>query len=321
MHYIEVMDFALLPRALRLRPVPRIDDVRAFIADAARSYFDREDGATLDRTYRSPIGDPGLIGWSSPVVRVHADLPAMMCGGLAALLLQTLHPGAMAGVSDHSSYRTDRYGRLRRTARFVAVTTFGNRAEAMRLAARVRSIHSRVRGTRPDGLPYSAEDPVLLRWVHTTEAWSFLRATQQYGARPLDARDCDRYFADMVPVSELLGATDLPRSLAEAEAFLEAIRPELRYGGQAREAVQFLVEGPRTSRAEAAGLALLLRCAITLLPEWARAMLGRPLPGPITQAAWSASARATFDVVRWALGPHPLAEAACRRQLGLPPTG
>src|SRR4051794_16982269 len=103
-----------------------VDAVRLRIADAARGPLERADPARVRDVYRLPAGDPGLVPWRSPVFAVHSDLPAMYCGGFAALLLQTLHPGAMAGVADHSGYRTDPYGRLRRTAQFIVVTSFGS---------------------------------------------------------------------------------------------------------------------------------------------------------------------------------------------------
>ena len=303
---------------MALLPIAQVDAVRAYIADVVRGPLERPDDAYIHRVYGQPAGDPGLVSWCSPAQQVHADLPAMLCGGFAALLLQTLHPGAMAGVAEHSNYRGDPYGRLRRTASFIAVTTYGSTMEAMRSVARVRAIHKRVRGMRPDGLPYSADDPTLLRWVHTTEAWSFLRAMQEFGPEQLPVDSCDRYFADTAPIAERLGATDIPRSAAEAEAFLEGIRAELRYDAQAREAVHFLLEGPRRSRAETAGVRFLFQCAITLLPAWARELLELPALDAARLRALRATSRVTFPVVRWALGPHPPAQASRLRQLSSP---
>src|SRR5438874_2425453 len=116
-----------------------------------------------------PRGDPGLFGPESMVWRVHADFTSMMIGGVASLLMQMLHPSALAGVWDHSNFRQDMRGRLRRTAQFIAGTSYGARGEAERLIARVRAIHDRVTGVLPDGTPYSANDPALLTWVHVAE--------------------------------------------------------------------------------------------------------------------------------------------------------
>lgn len=131
-----------------------------------------------------------------PIRRVHADA-SMFVGGLRALLLQSLHPLAMAGVAEHSDYRGDPWGRLQRTSTFLAETTFGPATDAQRAVDKVRGIHRRVRGVAPDGTPYEASDPHLLEWVHIAEIDSFLLAHQLYGAEPLDqaraGRICRRY--------------------------------------------------------------------------------------------------------------------------------
>ena len=129
-----------------------------------------------------PAGDPGLFGPGSMGWQVHGDFPAMMMGGVAALLMQMLHPAALAGVWDHSNFRRDMQGRLRRTAQFIAGTTFGSTAHAHQLIDRVRRIHDRVGGTLPDGTPYQANDPDVLLWVHATGARCFLDAYRRYRA-------------------------------------------------------------------------------------------------------------------------------------------
>ena len=124
--------------------------------------------------YDRPAGDPGLFGPDSVTWRVHSDFPGMLSGGLCALMLQTLHPLALAGVWDHSNFRTDLVGRLRRTTNFVAGTTYAARGEAQRLIDRVATIHAQVHGSLPDGRSYRADDPDLLTWVHVTESFGFL---------------------------------------------------------------------------------------------------------------------------------------------------
>ena len=136
--------------------------------------------------------------------RVHAD-PSMFIGGLRALLLQTMHPLAMAGVADHSDYRDDPMGRLRRTSLFVATTTYGTTAQAEAAIAGVERAHRAVVGVAPDGRPYSAGDPHLITWIHHAEVDSFLRTHQRYGARPLAAADADRYVDEMAEICERLG--------------------------------------------------------------------------------------------------------------------
>ena len=152
----------------------------------------------------------------------------MFVGGIRAVLLQTLHPAAMTAVAEHSGYRGDMWGRLARTSRFIAVTTFGTADDAQRAVDAVRAIHERVTGTLPDGTPYAASDPHLLLWVHVAEIDSFLLAHQTYGRRPLDQAGRDEYVAQTAEVARRLGVVDPPTTEAELAAALAEFRPELR---------------------------------------------------------------------------------------------
>ena len=149
------------------------------------------------------------FGPEDPVWRVHADA-SMFPGGVCALLLQSLHPSAMAGVAGHSGYRSDPWGRLQRTSHFLATTTFGTVEDSDAAVARVRGIHERVRGRDGDGVPYRASDPDLLGWVHVAEAWSFLGAFQRYSATPLTPEEADAYVRQSAVVAEQLGARSVP---------------------------------------------------------------------------------------------------------------
>src|ERR1700742_770490 len=149
-----------------------------------------------------------------PIRQVHGD-SSMFVGGLRALLLQSLHPMAMAAVAGHSGYKGDPWGRLQRTSYFLAVTTFGRASDAQATIDRVKAIHRRVTGTAPDGRPYAAADPHLLTWVHIAEADSFLRAHSTFGARPLDKDGRDGYVADMARIGAELGVPDPPQTEAE----------------------------------------------------------------------------------------------------------
>src|SRR5580698_4643515 len=158
------------------------DRVRGRIGAAI---FERVAGPN-GRERRALIQEPGerMFAGDRPIRRVHGD-SSMFVGGLRALLLQSLHPLAMAAVAGHSGYKGDPWGRLQRTSYFLAVTTFGRASDAQATITRVRSIHERVTGVAADGRPYAAADPHLLTWVHIAEADSFLRAHRQFGARPL----------------------------------------------------------------------------------------------------------------------------------------
>ena len=160
----------------------------------------------------NPKGDPGLFGPDSISWQVHGDFTSMLIGGISALMLQALHPLALAGVWDHSNFRQDMLGRLRRTGQFISGTTFGSTADADWLIDKVRTIHEQVTGTGLDGRPYAASDPALLTWVHVAEVSNFLAAHLRYRNPDLSAEDQDRYYDEIAVVAERLGATDVPRS-------------------------------------------------------------------------------------------------------------
>jgi uncharacterized protein (DUF2236 family) len=204
-----------------------------------------------------------------PIRQVHSDC-AMFVGGMAALLLQSLHPLAMAAVADHSGYRTDPWGRLQRTSHFIAATTFGREEDAMAAIAAVRAIHEHVTGTAPDGRPYAASDPHLLTWVHVAEVHAFLRAYEVYGERPLGQAARDGYVADMALIAAELGVPDPPGTEAGILATLGRYRPELAGTPQAREAARFLLREPPLPLVLRPVYAGLAAAAVTLLPRWAR---------------------------------------------------
>lgn len=246
-----------------------------------------------------PPGDNGLFGPGSVAWRVHADFSAMMIGGVSALLLQMLHPLALAGVWDHSDFRRDRLGRLRRTAQFISLTTFGSTASANRAIERVRAIHDHVSGTLPDGTPYDANDPALLTWVHVAEVDSFLRAYLRYREPGLSGADQDRYFAETAAIAERLGARDVPISRREIDAYYRRVRDDLRFDARVRDVADaLLASGPDALTTGA--LAIVAPAAIDLLPPWAAAMHGRT-PRSIGRPAIRLGARGMSNVLRWAL--------------------
>jgi len=241
----------------------------------------------------------GMFGPKAVVWRVHGDVTAVLVGGISSLLLQMLHPAVLAGVWDHSNFRTDMHGRLRRTARFIALTTYGGREEAEAVITRVRSIHERVGGILPDGTPYAANSPALLAWVHVTEATSFLNAWRRYVEPGMSLADQDRYFAEMARVARALGAAPVPLDRAGARRLLDAYRPQLRTDARTREVRQLVLKAA-TADLLAMGLqALGNQAAIDLLPEWARRMHGLPNPlaaRPLVRAGTLGVAQA----LRWA---------------------
>lgn len=276
--------------------------------------IDQEDPAA---EYRLPVGDPGLFGPDSMTWRIHGDGPSMMIGGVAALMLQTLHPLVMAGVEDHSNYKEDPLGRLQRTGEFVGAVTFGGTPAAEQAINIVKMVHRRVVGTAPDGRAYDANDPDLLCWVHTTEYAMFLRSYQLHAAHPLTRAQQDQYLAEVAEVAYRLGANWVPSSRDELEAYFRRIRGELYCGPQARGTLEFLQTGAFPDPAATAVYQVIQRSAQATLPSWARRMCGlglAPVIGPVAEAvALRPATEAFVRTFRWILGDSPQLAAARER--------
>jgi len=278
---------------------PVLDPVRHQLAQTLRSKVAGDDAAA-----RAAViwGSPGERWFTEddPIWRVHADF-SMFVGGIRALLLQSLHPLAMAGVAGHSGYRGDPWGRLQRTSHYLATTTFGTIADAEAAIDTVRRIHLRVRGTAADGRPYAASDPHLLDWVHLAEVDSFLRCYQLFGHEPLTAEEADRYVEQTGTVAARLGAAAPPSSVAELSARLAAFRPELVATEPSRDAARFLLLNPPLPLAARPGYGLLAAGAVSTLPGWARRELW--LPPPFVLWDWPSRrlGQVGARVVRWAM--------------------
>jgi uncharacterized protein (DUF2236 family) len=243
---------------------------------------------------------PRWFAEATAIRQVHGDA-SMFVGGLRALLLQSMHPLAMAGVAAHSGYRGDPWGRLQRTSHFLAVTTFGSADDAEAMVGRINSIHERVRGTTPDGRPYAASDPHLLRWVHVAEVDSFLRAHQRYGADPLDPDRCDEYVAETAEVATRLGVVDPPVSVAQLDDALAEYRSELQVSDEARAAARFLLLTPPVPMLLRPGYGMLAAAAVGLMPTWTRWPLRLPYV-PVTEATVSRTAgHLATATIRWAM--------------------
>ncbi|MBV9822895.1 MAG: DUF2236 domain-containing protein [Actinobacteria bacterium] len=245
---------------------------------------------------------PRWFDQTRPIWQVHADA-AMFVGGLRALLLQSLHPLAMAGVAAHSGYRGDPWGRLHRTSHFLAVTTFGAEPDALAMIERIRAIHERVRGTAPDGRPYAASDPHLLRWVHLAEVDSFLAAYQRYGAAPLDEAGRDGYVADSARVAAELGVIDPPTTFAEVQAELAGYRPELRGTAEARDAARFMLLTPPLPLAVRPAYGVLAAAAVASLPRWARWPLRLPYLPLAEATVVRLAGEGLVRGIRWVMAP------------------
>lgn len=270
-----------------------MDHVRQSIARGLRGLFAPELG---DAPFEA--GD-GLFAADAVARRVHGDMATMMIGGVTALLMQMLHPGALAGVWDHSNFRADMQGRLRRTGRFIAATTYGRLSDAEAAIARVRRIHEGVAGTLPDGTPYRANDPALITWVHVAGSWSFLAAYRRYRT-PLGAMHQSRYYAETSRIARRLGADSVPSTRRDVEAYFRRVLPDLESSARTREVIDVLLSSSSSNPALAAAHALTLRAGADLLPEWARRMHRlNHLPG---ERALTRLAAATMTrTVDWAM--------------------
>ena len=298
---------AMLPAPLE----ERVQQVRRALADALR---DRVIGPDAEDK-RALFMDAGGERWfdeSRPIRIVHSD-SSMFIGGMRALLLQSLHPLAMAGVADHSDYRNDPWGRLQRTADFLVATTFGPADLAERTIERIKTVHLTVTGTTADGTPYSASDPHLLRWVHVAEVDSFLRAFQTYGASRLTPQQADGYVADMAVIARALGVVAPPVSVRGLRDQLLLFRHETRSTPQSRDAARYLLLEPPLDAAARVPYMLIAGAAIATLPAWARAELRIPFVPFVDEIVTKPIGSLVARTIRWATSidaPFPATGAA-----------
>jgi uncharacterized protein (DUF2236 family) len=250
---------------------------------AAPGLVERSAAAYVSGVPEDPADD-GFFGPASVTWRVAADLGRPVAG-LRALMLQALHPLAMAGVDQHSNWRSDPVGRLAATSGYLATISFGDRAAAERAAGRVRRVHEHITGTDTiTGRRYAASDPALLLWVHATLVESGLVAARAFGT-PLAPGDSDAYVAEMTAAAELVGipAGLTPASLAGLESYLAATRPELRCTPAAAESMAYLLDPPGLDEDVAEIWADVKDGVLAVLPAWAREMYGYA-PAPLTEA-------------------------------------
>ena len=269
-----------------------------------------------------PPGDPGLFGPDSVVWRVHGDFMSMMIGGISSLILQALHPLALAGVWDHSSFRDDLKGRLGRTAFFIAATTYGNTEMATRAISRVKKIHDSLQGVHPDGRAYRVSDPHLLYWVHLTEAYSFLNAHRIYVNPSISESDQNQYFAEMSKISEGLGCLMLDehgndqfaRTVPSVSQAIESYFSELEYSDRSKWVVDLLENFPADPKTYVLNR-LIIKAGFYNLPDWAYPIMDRPVPTKIERQLVNQSINLIAKPIRWAMtnGVHTHA----KRRMGI----
>jgi uncharacterized protein (DUF2236 family) len=271
---------------------------RALVRQVRATFNDLEKGEKP-----VPASDDALFPPGSVIRRVHGDVTSMMVGGVAALLTQMLHPKALAAVWDHGGVDADMLGRLRRTARFIASTTYAQRDKALGAIDKVKAIHEQISGRMPDGSDYRATDPWLLAWVHVAGAVNFLDSWRRYGEPGMSAADQDRYFAESGEIARLLDADPVPSTRREAKRLIAEFRHELLADARARTFRDLVLNVPPRSLGQAPVHALMMKAAVDLMAPFAREMhgLSRPAAAPMVRAATLSVAQ----TLRWAFaGEH-----------------
>ena len=224
-----------------------------------------------------------LFPTDSVAWRVNGDIVTMMIGGVSGLLLQMLHPAVLAGVWDHSDFRADMHGRLRRTAKFIAVTTYDHASAGNAVIDKVRRIHDRLGGTLPDGTAYRVSDPGLLAWVHVTETTSFLDSWIHYAEPTMSLADQDAYLAEMARIGRALGADPVPTDRASAETLIRSMRPQLKADARTTEVAALVMRQKVGGMLEDISADLIMKAGADLLPDWAREMHGLPKASPVVR--------------------------------------
>ena len=270
--------------------------------------------ASLD-DFAKPKGDAGLFGPDSVAWLVHANFTAMMVGGLSSLIVQSLHPRALAAVWDHSDFRGKLKERLGRTAYFVAATTYGSEAMALNAIRRVNTIHANIRGTDLQGQPYVANEPELIRWVHLVEVTSFLAAYQHLAKQPLSPQACDQYMAEMARVGHLLGAVDLPLTYADTQAELMGFADSLSFDARAQEILQIIQAYP-VDVLDKPWMALVLKCAFDVMPPWVLALMGQSSSCAVQTQATRLAVQLSAEPVQWMLNQQGVSAIARQRVQG-----
>lgn len=257
-------------------------------------------------------GDAGLFGPDSVTWRVLSH-PSTLLGGVRALVLQSLDPLTVAGVAQHSRFREEPIGRLQTTARFVTVAAFGTTEHIGRECATIRRVHERVKGVTSDGRPYSASNPLQLRFVHMALVQSLLVAYELFVPGGLGEEDADRFVLEWNAIAPLLAfdSVPLPASRRDLDAMLEEYGEGFQVGRDAAEAFEFLSDPPLAASMRPA-YRVILAAAVGSLPHYVRRLLPGTLPSPslpVTRVVGTMSVAALTAV----LGPSPAHQAALRR--------
>ena len=275
--------------------------------------------------FAGPEGDPGWFGPKSAVWHVHSHTSALIFGLQCAAYMERLDPSIYWMGSDHSRLverdedgrptgRIDTEGaqvRLAHSLAFFIGTAYGSTKTAEKVAATVRAMHHTIKGVRPDGATYDADDPDWLRWNYATVVWGIATAHEMYHPMPL--RDIDRYYGEFVRVGHALGGTDLPATKAETLECLQSYLPRLALThGAALATGAALAENPDVPVA-----VKFFDWAIRdSMPQWAADMVMYRPPHPVERVARRAATWAAINGTQTAMGPLPEFRQAQRRVAG-----
>lgn len=298
--------------AFQLLPKPLADLALQAIGQRVRAMTGSN--ANLD-DFTTPKGDAGLFGPQSVTWRVHAHFTAMMVGGLSSLVVQSLHPRALAAVWDHSDFRHKLKDRLGRTAYFVAATTYGSQAMALGAIRRVNTIHANIRGTDLDGQPYVANEPALIRWVHLAEVSAFLSAYQHLSKTPLTPAECDQYIVEMSRIGQHLGAAHLPLTWQASQDALAAYVGQLRFDERAQDILK-VVENYPTDLFDKPFMHLTLSAAFHVMPAWVLPLIKKPAPCALEVQATKLALGLASEPVQWMLDQQGVCAIARQRVQG-----
>jgi uncharacterized protein (DUF2236 family) len=272
--------------------------------------------------YGGEPGDPGLCGGPGSMSwEINGDFPSIAIGGTGAILMELLHPSVMEGVATQSSYRTDPLRRARNTLGYVLRTTFGSTKAATGVIEAVKHVHSRINGTRPDGVPYRALDPELIAWVHTSIPVAIMNAYHRYN-RPLSIEEKNRYLKEQAVVGRMGGADWVPETVTELEDYFEKMRPLMAFTDKTLDFVDFALGRvdavPVPTRAELVDRRLSLEGSMMLMPEWARRLTGTYRPEWAQKLYLDPINRLKFRLTRWVYPEPPCKAIALERAKGVP---
>lgn len=265
--------------------------------------------------FLQPVGDPGLFGPKSMVWQVHSDFSAMLVGGIVALYLQMLHPQVLAGVWDHSNFQQDLSGRLKRTAQFVSAVSFGPTEPALQFIEKVISIHKSIKGITEQGIPYTAEDPELLLWVHATQCFGYLEAYKRYRTPTLTATQETQYLQEYQRILVALGGPAIDwRSYKDLDQYLSSKQGQLLVDHRVKTTYDILrLEGAKTQNQRWLG-GLFFDAALDLVPVWGQAMFDYH-PSFLGQKLRTQSIHRIAQLLRWASTDSAVKRA--RRRVGV----